>query len=203
MAASKKDQEEREAQRKQREEREARERDRQKEVREARERRNADRRAKQVQDPVDGNTSLVPSTSLALLVGSRSLSYRQARRKVSAYIKYNRLLKHGHDRSCVTLDAKLALLLGGEPGTEVDIRKVARWVREEMTQDAFADARRRISEETAREHAKEVQGNAAHEQEKRLARADEECKARDEERRRAAEAHQRRVEEEYRRLKGG
>lgn len=204
MAKKDKEQEERAAQKEaQSEERLARERDRQKELQEERARRNAERRDRQVIDPTTANTPLVPSASLASLVGARRLSYRDARRKVSAYIRYNRLQKYPRDKSCVTLDAKLASLLGKKPGAELDMQAIAQWTKAEMRTDPVADAQRQILQESLRERAVELQKNTAREQEERVSDAEKLRKKREDERRDAAEAHRQRVEEEYRRLKEG
>ena len=204
MAKKDKEQDEREAQRKeQRDERLARDRERQKELGEARQRKNAERRDQQVLDPTAGNTPLVPTASLAVLVGARSLSYREARRKVSAHIKYNRLQKDPGSKSCVTLDEKLAMLLGAKPGAEVDIKELVESIKAQITPDAAADARRRILQEALREGAAELRRHASRQQEERVSIAEKRRKERDDERRQAAATHGRRVEEEYQRLKGG
>ena len=204
MVKKDKEQEEREAQKKaRREERLARERDRQRDLKEARGRSNAELRDQQLLDPTAGNTPLVVSEELGVLVGTRSLSYREARRKVSAYIKYNKLQKHPRSKSCVTLDAKLASVLGSKPGTEMDIQDLASWIKTQMTPDPVADAQRRILRESLRESAAQVRKDAAREQDARVSKAEDRRKEQDQQRREAAEAHRRRVEEEYSRLKGG
>jgi chromatin remodeling complex protein RSC6 len=172
------------------------------ERRQQRAKENADRREKQVTQPSSSAAVYMPSPHLAAVIGSRNLSQREVSRRISAYITNNRLLRVNRDGCTIKTDARLAALCKVRPGNEVKEEDFRAHVGEHLVQDAFAEARRRVSQETSRRHAREERDARRQEQEKRAEKMERRRAEAQAKQRKAFEEHQQRVEEMFHQLQG-